>query len=128
MPKNYVILGRYSTQKDRDENISNFELAESLSPEICLDVDITHTKTTDEDSIMISINASSTELECLFSVASEISALEKTTHFKFGDLFDNKGQGVLDLSTSPITLNLEITTLDDESTVPYYKKYELFEF
>ena len=40
MPKNEKILGKYSNQKNRDNSIHVYNLAEELDPEICLDLDI----------------------------------------------------------------------------------------
>ena len=128
MSKNYVTLGKYSSQRNRDEDISIYDLAESLNPQICIDLDIDHTKTEDEDKTSISIIAASAATDCVFSAYAEIDLTNQVVHFNFCDLFDNFGEGILDLSVDPVTLKLEITTLVNDDTLPFFKEYELFKY
>lgn len=127
MSKNEAILGKYSNQKNRDESIHIYDLAKELKPEICLDLEITYTDDEyDEDQTSIDVLASGATFDSVFSFAAVIDPSIKIINFEFGDLFGNQGEGIIDLSVNPILLKLEATEVDDESTLPYYKEYELY--
>jgi len=127
MPKNENLIGKYSNQKNRDESVHLYDLAKELSPEICLDLEVIYTDDEfDEDLTTIDVLASNATLDSTFTFGAEIDSSNTIINFTFGDLFGNQGKGILDLSKNPIALKLEATEMEDESTLPYYKEYELY--
>jgi hypothetical protein len=127
MPKNEKILGKYSNQKNRDDSVHVYKLAEELSPEVCLDLKITYVN--DEvfkDETDIHVLAKTDAVNCIFMFGSSINASDLVPDFIFGDTFGNAGKGSIDFSTDPIRMKLETTDVSDECTSVYYNEYELY--
>lgn len=127
MPKNEKILGKYSNQKNRDNSIHVYNLAEELDPEICLDLDIGYVD--DEilkDLTTLHVLASTATVNGPLSFGATIDPTVSAPRFIFGDTFGNEGVGTIDLTSDPIKLNLEIKDVMDDRTLPYYKSYELY--
>ena len=125
MPNNTELLGKYSNQRNRDEKIHIYDLADQLDPEICLDLDISDTD--DEffqGQIDIFVLAAMPGNVLIFRV--KVDPQKDFQEFFFGDTFGNEGKGTIELYKTPMLLKLELVVVRDEAMRPFYKEYELF--